>query len=301
MLHTEKILRFRKQSQSFYFRSEDEIESGKELCVIQIRLDDNLDLQKRTYTKLPEVFSRIGGYMQLMSTIFSILSLFVNKIGPEIKILNGIFNFNIKNNKMMMKIHSLKDFNLMDFSRRSKGTIISPNKEIINHRNDFKDINFYNKKNMFIDKDKDESILPITIINNRYEETSQNKQIRKKKHPQDNLKISLVINKNKSYKNMKDRTISPQYKVSLDEPVSDKKELIGSINFNLLDYYCLRKLSSKKNEIELFKRGSSLYRKRMDIINVFTLLLLTEKKLINNEQKRNKVKEMEYPISPKCI
>ena len=88
----------------------------------------------------------------------------------------------------------------------------------------------------------------------------------------------------------------------MDESVIEKKEkeLIGSIHFNLFDYYCLRKLSSKKKEIELFNKGSSLYRKRMDIINVFTLLLLIEKKLLNNEQKRNnKVKEMEYPISPK--
>ena len=302
MLHTDKILRFRKQSQSFYFRSENEIESGKELCVIQIRLDDNLDLQKRTYTKLPEVFSKIGGYMQLMSTIFSILSLLVNKIGPEIKILNGIFNFNIKKNKMMMKIHSLKDFNIMTFQRRSKATIFSPNREIINRRRDFKDSNINLKKNILIDKnDKDESILPITIINNRYEESSQNHQEKRKKISKDNLRISLVMNKSKSNKN-KNRSISSQHKFSLEEPVIEKKEkdIIGSIHFNLFEYYCLRKLSSKKKEIELFNKGSSLYRKRMDIINVFTLLLLIEKKLLNNEQKRNnKVKEMEFPISPK--
>ena len=299
ILHTKKILKFRKQFQSFYFRNEKEIDSDKEFCVIQIRLDDNLELQKRTYTKLPEIFSKIGGYMQLMSTVFSILTLFVNNIGPEIKILNGIFNFNIKKNKMMMKIHSLKDLNLMTFSRRSKPNIISPNKEIINHKKDFKEINFNNKINILINKDKDESILPITVINNIYEETSQNKQLKKKKNPQNNSRISLDINKTKS-KNIKNRTLISQFKDSLNESNFEKKELTSPISFNLFDYYCLGKLTSKKKkEIELFNKGSLLYRKRMDIINVFTLLLLTEKKLINNEQKRKLFKEIEYLNSSK--
>ena len=239
--------------------------------------------------------------MQLMSTVFSILSLLVNKIGPEIKILNGIFNFNIKKNKMMMKIHSLKDFTIINFQRKSKETIFSSNQEIINHRKDFKDQYIYNKKSILKDKnDKDESILPITIINNRYEETSPNNQEKRKKISKDNLRISLVMNKSKSNTN-KNKSICSQHKLYLDEPEIEKKEkeLIESIHFNLFDYYCLRKLSSKKKEIELFNKGSSLYRRRMDIINVFTLLLLTEKKLLNNEKIRNKVREMENPNSPK--
>ena len=81
-----------------------------------------------------------------------------------------------------MKIHSLKDFNIMTFQRSSKATFFSPNREIIGHRKIFKDLNINNKKNILIEKnDKDESILPITIINNRYEETSPNNQEKRKK------------------------------------------------------------------------------------------------------------------------
>jgi hypothetical protein len=51
----------------------------------------------------------------------------------------------------------------------------------------------------------------------------------------------------------------------------------NNININLFDYYCLGKFCKKSKPIELFDIGVSLYRKRMDIVNVFTILLLIEK------------------------
>ena len=53
--------------------------------------------------------------------------------------------------------------------------------------------------------------------------------------------------------------------------------------FNIFDYYCLGKYFKKKKEIELYKLGLSVYKKRMDIINVFTLLLFTEKNCLQAE------------------
>ena len=117
ILDKQKFLRYRSDQQTITLRDESELEKGNEIGIIQIRLDDYITVQKRTYMKLPEVFSKIGGYMQIISTIFSIISIVINKIGPEIKILNGIFNFNIKKNKIMMKINSLKDFNLINFQK----------------------------------------------------------------------------------------------------------------------------------------------------------------------------------------
>ena len=102
VFETKKFLQFRKDVQSFYFRNESEYYEGKSLCSIDFRLDDLIYTQKRIYSKLQEAFSIIGGYMQLTSTIFTMLSFFANRIIPELKILNGIFKFkrkkiNIKN------------------------------------------------------------------------------------------------------------------------------------------------------------------------------------------------------------
>ena len=296
ILQKDKILRFRKSQQTFYLRDEKEYENGNEICVIQIRLDDNIAIQKRTYMKLPEVFSKIGGYMQLISTIFSILSLIVNRIGPEIKILNGIFNFNIKKNKMIMKIHSLRDFNLITFSNHSPiFTSKFENKKGKKNNNikEYKELNTKSKKEDLTD-DKNESMLPITIVNNKYDANSQIKKYNKNKYKEEQLKEPAV---NKTNKNLKKRALT-MHDESFEKEC-EKRELKASINFNLFDYYCLRKITSKIQEIELFKKGSSLYRKRMDIINVFTLLLLTEKKLLNHENKRYQIKEIDYSIFSK--
>jgi hypothetical protein len=42
---------------------------------------------------MSEVFAITGGYMQLISTIFSIITFLSNKIDHEVKIVNSIFNF----------------------------------------------------------------------------------------------------------------------------------------------------------------------------------------------------------------
>jgi len=49
--------------------------------------------------------------MQLMNTVFLLISSYINKINSEIKIINSIFNFNTKEKKMIIKMPSFKQFN----------------------------------------------------------------------------------------------------------------------------------------------------------------------------------------------
>ena len=58
----------------------------------------------------------------------------------------------------------------------------------------------------------------------------------------------------------------------------------NNINISLFDYYCLGKICKKSKPTELFEIGVALYRKRMDIVNVFTILLLTEKIILKIER-----------------
>jgi hypothetical protein len=111
-LKTNQYLQFRKEVQTFYFRDEEEYYSGEEICSIDFRIDDLIYNQKRTYTKMPESLSMMGGYMQLTYTIFSLLSMLTKQFIPQLKILNGIFNFNFNQKKMVMKINTIKDLNL---------------------------------------------------------------------------------------------------------------------------------------------------------------------------------------------
>ena len=60
--------------------------SGNDIILDQIRLDDTILIQKRTYAKISDILSRIGGYMQLMYTVFLLLANSLNKIDCQLKI-----------------------------------------------------------------------------------------------------------------------------------------------------------------------------------------------------------------------
>jgi hypothetical protein len=116
-INSKRYLQFRKEVKSFYFRDESEYYGGKAMCSIDFRLDDLIITQTSEYTKIPEVFAVVGGYMNLITTIFTLLSILVNRLYPQLEILNGIFNFNLKKNKMTLKIYSIKDFNSNTFTK----------------------------------------------------------------------------------------------------------------------------------------------------------------------------------------
>ena len=114
----DRHIQYRKEIQTFSFSDESFYLSGNDIILVQIRLDYTVLIQKRTYTKISDILSRIGGYMQLMYTAFLLIAISINKIDCQLKIINSIFNFNLKQNKMVLKLQSLKTLNSMSISNK---------------------------------------------------------------------------------------------------------------------------------------------------------------------------------------
>ena len=308
-----RYLQFRKETSTFCFRDESEYYGGKAMISIAFRLDDLINVQKRKYTKLPEVFSIIGGYMQLLSTIFTLLSVLPNKFFPYLRIINGIFNFNLKENKMVMKINSIKDFNLISLSKNANNFICFPSSKT----KVFNNCNLNNVSKISLNDNSDNSSA-INIINNN----KRNSAIENKK---DNSKISFLMdinkrnsnylsnsnyskiniinnhNQNKNPSNNKKYiyrvgSFYPKKLQSIEEKKENEnefesvknnnnilKEYIQEIKINIMEFYCLKRITKRRKEILLFENGFSLFKKRMDIISVFILLLLTEKNCLQIE------------------
>ena len=297
-IETRRYLDFRKVVESFNFRDEEEFYGGKASCSVAFRLDDIIKVQIRTYTKIKEVLSSTGGYMQLISTIFTLMALLSNRLTPELKIMNGIFNFNLNQQKMMMKIHTIKDLNSIDFSPKNNNYIYFPSKKGISLKNQNLKNNKNNNYNSFleIEKNNDNSSSIILKLNNNEELFSQKKEIEKgfNKTIIGNSKISVFLEhknnhtKDIDYKNDNNNISNNPYSkkinnISLINPKNisnnSMQEFNDKINFNLFQYYCFGRTYRKRKEISLFKLGISLYKKTMDIINVFTFLLLIEKNI----------------------
>jgi hypothetical protein len=204
------------------------------MCSIDFRLDDLIITQTREYTKIPEVFAVVGGYMNLITTIFTLLSILVNRLYPQLEILNGIFNFNLKKNKMTLKIYSIKDFNSNTFT---KNFIFFSDKEVVNNfSNKTQQLNNNNKtnlsKNSLIVIDNNNSSV-INIFHNK----NPNLLI-KKKESQNRLSNIKSINSFNIMNNMNNRNnaSSLPYNNNGQTIYDDNSRISNSINDMKVSY-----------------------------------------------------------------
>ena len=317
----EIYFKYIKDFHAFHFLRDDDYKLGKEILTAEIRLEDNIHFQKRSYSKIPNVFSTIGGYMQVIYTILELIALFTKKISLENKLLNNLFNFNIKQRKIILCIEYKKKLDYISSLDKENNNFIQ-----------------YQAKKPLIKKNRKKRSSNLLFVNNNFEqiikrtETGQNnnlspmndrksqkniseyglvkifQKISKEKEENNNLqeqsinrsKINMIYkdsysnlndlqfnrivnNKNKSKsKNNLDSNLNKKFKIS------DNKNW-STIDFNIFDYYCLRKFTRKKTEIELFRFGINFYKSQMDIINFINIILLTQIMLTNQTEKKHNI------------
>ena len=290
-IKNDKYIQFKKEVQTFSFRDESEYLKGKDICLIQIRLDDNVLIQKRKYTKISEILSRIGGYMQLMYTVFLLLASSINKIDSELKIINSIFNFNLKQNKMVLKLKSLKTINSMTISKSNKRLILPLNNKIKSLKTFNYENNRINNNNLIVKNNFNNIISSsMNICDTKHINKNQNylnknniKSSDENKNKSINSRIILYKNEESNIININKKNIPKNNILIYEHRDSLIKEYNDQINLTMFDYFCHKNNKRKKKMIELYNFGNEFYRKRMDIVLVFSHLLLTEKVLLSNK------------------
>ena len=246
--------------------------------------------------------------MQLLHTTFSLLSLLISKFDSELKIINGIFNFNLEKNKMALKFQSLRDFDSINLPSYNKNLIFSSRKSV-NKPDQNK-----SSKNLVIMGSNISSILNISNIK-KFEDCQSSKldiknyknkeitffgspdlsnklsRIKKSKFGKGKKDVnSLYLNNANNFDNNDNNNniIDNNNKINVitnkKESNNNLNEFNDHINLNIFDFLCKRKNGHKKSHFGLFNLGISFYKKRMDLIHVFTLLLITERILL----KKNK-------------
>ena len=68
----------------------------------------------------------------------------------------------------------------------------------------------------------------------------------------------------------------------------NKKRYWSNIDFNILDYYCFRKVR-KSVEIELFQFGFNFFKSQLDIINFINILLLVQIVMMRQTDKKHNI------------
>ena len=317
-IKTQKYLQFRKEMETFTFRNEEEYYQGKSVIIAQLKLDDNINVQTRSYVKIPEIFSTIGGYMQLMNTAFLLFSIIVNKFNLELKILNSIFKFNLKKKKIIMKLQKLNDWEDMRVSSIHSPTVNFKKMTNISRHLDLLD----NKsKNSLIKENEINNISYLNLSENKNDAENKSKSIILKKIKRksnalpfenskmehsnkiskNNLNLNLRNTQNHHKENGTNYNLLNSKKNNFFNEMS-YKDFNDNIELNMFDYCCCHLIHEKRHKIiELYNIANSFYRKKLDVINVFNLLLLTEKNLMknNNEFVYSINEELDNTFAPK--
>ena len=258
----------------FVDNEENQKNTTKEIFTAQIRLEDNIHFQKRTYTKMSLVFSTTGGYMQVIYTILTLIALLTKKFSVEKKLLNSLFNFNIKQKKIILSIEYEKklDYNASFDKNKGKENCFIPyeaKKSIVSNRGRRNSIFFLNRN---INK------IPV-IKNSGSESVSVRKKgrktqnyvseeglieifggVSKEKERNENINQSLNRSKNNMIDNsnlnnlqinriLEKKIVSQKsnFNFSMIKDKTFEKGNCSIIHFNIFDYYCLRKITKKKN------------------------------------------------------
>jgi hypothetical protein len=314
----EIYLKYIKDDNHFIFFDNEQYYSRKEIIRTEIKLEDNIYLHKRKYTKMSQVFSTIGGYMQIISTILSLIVLLTKKISIEKKLLNNLFNFNFKDRKIILSIEYEKKLDYctsMDKERKTKYIPYEAKKSIIMKRQ-------YRRNSILLVRKKNQrksppvikkSFTEINFLGPKDKENNQNQNNGKKNvvevfnklnkknynegenENEQNEMIDQSINRSKvnminkednhiNLNNVQINKIFEKKKILWNKSnlgaLKDlaKREKVHSpfISFNIFDYYCLRKVTRRKTDIELFNFAINFYKRQMDIINFFNIIILTQ-------------------------
>ena len=148
-------------------------ETGESFCDITIKLTDKVLTERRKYTKLIEVLRDVGGFTEVMLSIFYVISSFSSKILYDLSLVNNLFEFDI--NKKLILIKKCQN-NFIENNDKNNNTMFEPIKVFTpknsNNKINFKaaiindDISTHSKNRLNVDimsknKLSNEIILPI--------------------------------------------------------------------------------------------------------------------------------------------
>ena len=262
--------------------------------------------------------------MQFLYTFFSLISLLTKKISIELKLLNSLFNFNIKERKIILTVEYMKKLDYTSSLDKKQNNYIQyqAKKPVINlkDRGKIKKSSFslFNRNhNLELFKKSETGHKGVSSIANDFKSQKNtstgglkklyNKMSNEKEKGKEQNTIineqsinrsKLIFMENNSNLNeVQINTIFDQRnKLNNNFKLLENKRL-SIIDFSIFDYYCLRKITKKKSEIELFRFGFNFYKSQMDIINFINITLLTQMMLTQQTEKKHNVLNQTIELS----
>jgi len=271
-------------------------ETGDSFCDFTIKLSENVRIHRRTYTTLITILGDVGGLMEVVFTLFRLITSFSVDILYEISLVNNLFNFDLDKKVVIFKDKknkqniSLKDIQPKVFSPRRRIRFLSSrNINNISEEDNIESIKRMNDENNFKLTSNNENPLIVKF--------EKKKQYRRKSHilqiqdtPNNLFSLRKRVMSNKNEKNQNNLNINNFNQ----EDKETEGHFINKIKMTraciYLFFCCARRRKIMQNI--LIDEGMFIISQRLDVFNIFEQLYKNEKILDKEKAKKTDKIEM---------
>ena len=283
---------------------------GYPVCDVTIQLAAKVLTIKRSNTKLIDLLGDVGGFMEFISSLFTIISMFVTDLLYDIDIVNNLFSFDIDKKHVIIKNFIKEERNNLEEEQKDiyNPEYSQPKIYPVNSRN-VKENDILNKKSNEEDKKNDNAEKAIKKTRKRRSKklstfnivsSSQNKDDKDTNTNMEEININRNIKYSKIKEDNKANALSNNQIISIDERYKSneaQRNILDNVNINtffvIFAFCCIRK--RKNMNSFMLEEGLYIIRERLDILNIFKKMYYEEQL-----QEQLKIKQNEIKMSDSC-
>ena len=268
----------------------DILNTGGPIADVTLQLAAKVLTEKRQYTQLIDVLGDVGGLMEILYSLFSVISSMVTEILYDRSLVNNLFSFDLKKKYVVFNkarnrgLQTNANNTLKDIRRIDSVNLQEKYKEL----KDNKDIVIFSKENSGDQTIEAKTNIPsskkkvIKVIKKR--KTQKNStaktlfQLKEQNTQEQNVpnnENKLSVDENKNIISVNNIPNEPIITVN-DANISEEEDLRNVYINNWL--ICCFWFTNKKKNLNrvLFEEGSKIITERLDINNMFNHLFIAE-------------------------
>ena len=262
------------------------------VIMYNIMMTEKVLTNQRTYTQLVDVLGDVGGLMEVIESIFGVISVLVADILYDKTMINNLFSFDLEDNviKFKTKSKNINDISISeDFDKKtldiSKKQILEK-KETINPK--VKQINIINKSNCqnisnsnIISSQRSVNFKKSSIKNQKYFKFPQSKTLNNNNGLNQNNNVDIKI-----------------YEIDKDsEKKIERKNIIKKLDTNIFcTYFCFCFSRKRENFANtLMDEAMKIITDKLDIYNIFRNMYY-----VDDIKKKNNYIYEDIEISDEC-
>ena len=277
-IKTERFLKYDEMVIMSNLIESDIYETGEKFCDTTFKLSENVRTQRRVYTKFVAILADVGGFMEVLFTLFRIISSFSVDILYEVSMVNRLFKFDLEKRNVILKENKTETIKPISLKRKKESY-----EEIEKN-------NFEEKEKKFEDEE------PITIRKNVNHKSTKTTPYKRSMSRNELANSNLTNSKTKNYFQDVEIVNNQRYNKRNNRKYNDERNIISKVRLNRACIYlcfCFARRRKITDNI-LIDEGMDLISRRLDIFNIFEKMYKAEQR---NEPLLNKIVTM----SDDCI